>query len=386
MTDLVQAQAGGGLGGGPRLPEGAQASAVNLREHAAALASSAEQLQDEADEALLAQLEQSVATLNGSVLALSSLLQGFGGDIERQAVKVQQIAADVATQLALLKEDHSPDNVSTWKTGAVSLSQEAAALESLITASVQAAPTQSESGGGEGLGAITAEELQSVQLTHVEPPPEAGVPEWAEEEYRIDSARVMIASMDSDGLIGSMYFDDGSRIRTTHKSGPERGTHQGATTLQFNINDSIANALFIQASGMQETDRGFHKAKYRWLANAINNTPVSNLPSWVIPIDGPDTAEDISSEDPSGELRLFEIFRKVSNGQVQGWHPSRGTAVRFETNKQVISVLEAALAEIDGQGEGEEITDLAKRNEVFYNFVIRRLPDWEDYMRHPNDV
>src|SRR5262245_43203672 len=47
-----------------------------------------------------------------------------------------------------------------------------------------------------------------------------GVAEWAKAEYRSDARKTLIASMTPDRKIGSVYFDDGSRIRTTHAAGP----------------------------------------------------------------------------------------------------------------------------------------------------------------------
>jgi hypothetical protein len=64
-----------------------------------------------------------------------------------------------------------------------------------------------------------------------------------------------------------------------------------------------------------------------------------------------------------------------------GWHPSRGAAVKFQTGKPTVSVLLAGIGYLESQG----ITDKNKRNIAFYGFVTRRMPNYADFMRHPDD-
>jgi hypothetical protein len=403
MTDQAQVQVSGG--GGPRLPEGAKSSWGNLSGHGATLASLADQLQDEADEALLAQLEQSIISFNTNITTLSALLQGVGGDIERQVVRVQQVAADLAIHTALLKEDHSADNVANWRVGATSLATEVSTLDSLISARVlsESGATDGVGGGGDAeVPQITVEDLRSVQLTHVEPP-QTGIPDWAKEDYQGDgklvttdidgvvtdeyegARRVLIASMTPDRKIGSVYFDDGSRIRTTHSAGPAGESHGGLTNVQFNLVPDRAERAFIRDTGTPRSAPNFWRLHDEWLANYLNDTSVDDLPDWVTVVDEPEDAFDASQQNPPETLKLFEIFVSVS-GEVQDWHPSRGTAVEFETNKQVISVLLAALDEINGQGDGPRLTNVADRNRVFYDFIVRRIPDFADRIRDPRRV
>jgi hypothetical protein len=65
---------------------------------------------------------------------------------------------------------------------------------------------------------------------------------------------------------------------------------------------------------------------------------------------------------------------------VESWHPSRGTATKFETDKQTISVLNAAIVHISG------VSGPAERNQQFYDFVKSRLPNFVQFMRRPNEV
>ena len=211
-------------------------------------------------------------------------------------------------------------------------------------------------------------------LNHIEPP-ETGIPAWAADEYRADSARVLVASV-TGGKIGSIYFDTG-RIRTTHGAGPAREDHSTDTITQFNVDENQAVRVF------QRTQPKLWK-KYQWgafdewLAKALNKTPVKSLPAWIRKIDGPGDADVLDPTRDSG-LKLFEIFTRM--GRVVGWHPSRGAAVRFETHKQAVSVLNAAIDKADAAGG-----DARARNEVFYSFVQSRLPEFVAYLRRPDEV
>ena len=63
------------------------------------------------------------------------------------------------------------------------------------------------------------------------------VPQWAKDQYIAESPTTLTVSMTRDKKIGSIYFKDEGRIRTTHTHGPkETQIGKGTTVLQFNIN------------------------------------------------------------------------------------------------------------------------------------------------------
>ncbi|WP_318166586.1 hypothetical protein [Roseobacter sp.] len=227
----------------------------------------------------------------------------------------------------------------------------------------------------------------------------SSVPEWAEEEYKEESKVKLIASV-KDGLIGSIYFANG-RIRTTHGHGPELSKHdpKKTTTHQFNIDIKVAYKLFSDRNrGLfkllydatdpkkgdeerrTEASDQYRRTRKLWLSNYLINTPVDKLPDWVTPVPSHESAFDTEAADPPDNLTLFEVFKRVSNGKVQGWHPSRGIAAKFETNKQVVSVLKAAILHIHG------VTDTNERNTKFYDFIKKRLPDFAKQIRRPDQV
>ncbi|MGZ2256282.1 hypothetical protein [Roseobacter sp. A03A-229] len=225
-----------------------------------------------------------------------------------------------------------------------------------------------------------------------------GVPKWAKDEYKAHSKVTLIASV-KDGKIGSIYFANG-RIRTTHGDGPELERDEPTeNTRRFNLDQEKAFDLFLTRNrGIYElfyaqTDTSLSKEQReevaammlyqqysQWLAVYLKLAPLDQLPDWVTEVTGPDDAFDTSAANPPDNITLFEIFTKVSNGKVQSWHPSRGIAAKFETNKQVVSVLMAALKHIDG------VTDINQRNTMFYAFIKSRLPDFAKQIRKPDEV
>ena len=225
-----------------------------------------------------------------------------------------------------------------------------------------------------------------------------GVPKWARDQYCKDAKRTLIASV-ANGKIGSVYFEQG-RIRTTHSHGPEEELHSGTNRLQFNIDIKAAEAEFERSHPNIEADirdqiddslsrkqknRLFSKLYYRacdgWIARRLNNLAVDSLPSWATRVSGPEKAIDLSKGAPSSDTILFEVFVSVS-GEVQSWHPSRGVAAKFSTNKQVVSVLKAALKKL----EDENITQPGARNVAFYKFIRSRLPGFVSKIRPPSEV
>ncbi|MBL8346092.1 MAG: hypothetical protein JNN03_11670 [Rubrivivax sp.] len=227
------------------------------------------------------------------------------------------------------------------------------------------------------------------------------VPQWAREEYVAEAALTLIASV-SEGKIGSVYFPEG-RIRTTHRGGPLESSHKGSSTLQFNVDNTAATQEFeAQNPGIwheveeevamrwgaippkefkSRCSQTYARRRNRWLADRLAAATMKSLPSWAVAVTSPATAVDLASETPREGAALFEIFVSVS-GQVEGWHPSRGVAARFATDKQVVSVLKAALAQL----EVDKITDPAERNVAFYNFIKSRLPVFVSNIRAPEQI
>lgn len=206
-----------------------------------------------------------------------------------------------------------------------------------------------------------------------------GVPDWAKEEYTVEAKRNLVCSVDN-GKIGSVYFDDDTRIRTVHGSGPVKGGQPDKITAQFNIDWAKAKVSFAMLFPTPSRNRKTRDRQFkRWLSNYLTNTPVDSLPPWIKPVDGPDTAMPMDETNDRGDTKLFEVFTNI-NGQVEGWHPSRGVAAKFATNKQVISVLNAALVHIS------TIQGAKPRNVAFYKFVAERLPDFIGYIRKPEEV
>jgi hypothetical protein len=149
--------------------------------------------------------------------------------------------------------------------------------------------------------------------------------------------------MTKDGKIGSIYFDDSSRIRTTHFASPTEEQHDPEYSAQFNVNNALAQEAYEKSgqTGQQSFDK--------WLANELNGLTPENLPPWAKQISRPNQARNLETEGrPDGAETLFEIFTGI-NGKVESWHPSRGTATTLKTDKQTIAVLRAALAAADEQ-------------------------------------
>jgi hypothetical protein len=210
---------------------------------------------------------------------------------------------------------------------------------------------------------------------------EGGVAEWAKEEYKRESKRTVICSMTEDRKIGSVYFGEEGRIRTTHGAGPEKEKHEGKTTVQFNIDESKAIPAFETANPKLVGSKKYWSYFDQWLAQTLQNVTVDNAPAWATLVESPETAYDLQKGSPPENLKLFEIFKNI-NGQVESWHPSRGTATKFDTDKQTISVLNAAINHINTKG----LTDPGARNTAFYEFVESRLPSFVGYMRRPEEV
>ncbi len=221
----------------------------------------------------------------------------------------------------------------------------------------------------------------------------SGAPEWAKKNYKIQAKRMVIASMTPDGKIGSIYFDDGSRIRTTHGVSPTGEQHDKNRSVQFNVDEGTAQKEYL----LRHPEDGGFDGYDDWLKERLTGITPSNAPKWATIIDSPLKAHDKATKgNPTGSETLIEIFKSVS-GEYQGWHPSRGTATRFDTDKQTISVLRAALKHIDGlypkpDDWAKSTPEVARirnlRNQEFYKFVKSRSPESEivKAMRKPEEV
>ncbi|MEX0269738.1 DUF4157 domain-containing protein [Leptolyngbyaceae cyanobacterium UHCC 1019] len=212
---------------------------------------------------------------------------------------------------------------------------------------------------------------------------DGGVPEWAQEQYREESKRTVICSMTPDGKIGSVYFGAEGRIRTTHGAGPAKESHSNLTAVQFNIDEKRAMEEFKSVNPKEyASEEEMWNLFDRWLAGTLNRaTNADQLPGWMKLVDSPDTAHDLNTGSPPEDLKLFEIFKNI-NGKVESWHPSRGAAAKFKTDKQTISVLHAAIKHIDERG----IKNPKTRNTAFYAFVATRIPSFVTYMRKPAEI
>ena len=200
-------------------------------------------------------------------------------------------------------------------------------------------------------------------------PKERGVGEWAKEDYRTEAKRTVMASMTSDGKIGSVYFSDGNRIRTTHGVGPAKEHHAKERSVQFNVNEAQAQIEYDDEGSPDDFDT--------WLQKRLLRVTKSSVPAWAKLLDSPEKAHDRSEGNPTGSETLIEIFKSI-NGKLEGWHPSRGTAVKFETDKQTVAVLEAGIKAIDAKfpkpNDHEDLDDeiVERRQEIQEQFQSDR--------------
>lgn len=197
---------------------------------------------------------------------------------------------------------------------------------------------------------------------------------------RSTSRRTLICSMTPDRKIGSLYFEDGVRIRTTHRNGPERNQHRGPI-MRFNIDDGAAHREFRSMLRSLFLEMGSSPDFDRWLARRLTTAGAEDCPAWATRVHGPDSAFDAGDATPPPGTVMFEIFT-TARGEVSGWHVSRGIAAKFETDRRTVSVLEAALDQLSKNG----VTEPAARNEVFYEFVASRLPEFAANIRKPEEV
>ncbi|MGC3938332.1 hypothetical protein ACOTTU_11070 [Roseobacter sp. EG26] len=178
-----------------------------------------------------------------------------------------------------------------------------------------------------------------------------------------------ILSMDGD-KIGSVYFDDG-RIRTTHVAGPEdeRGGH--GMIERYNIDIALA-----EATHAAEVKAGTHDGLddfNEWASVRLWN---SDTHPWVI-AKLPNAEDMVAGPAPAGTI-LFENFGSA-DGAYEGYHPSRGAAVKEMMAPSDIAALEVAIAAV---GDG----NASKKNRDFFKKLLEESPELAARMRLPEEI
>ena len=201
-----------------------------------------------------------------------------------------------------------------------------------------------------------------------------------------DSTRIMV-SMDLNrgkdfGKIGSVYFPDGSRIRTTHEDGP--GSSQRESLRQLNVDtDAVPETL-------KKGDRGHRKRDYSKVDPKL--TDDSRTPSWARRVKYTGTgasqrleAPEIAKAKPSQDLR--ETFTR--GGQAKA-HISRGTAVGMELSYEALQALDQVVSDLDTDDSlmvnealrrsnpGEAARRIMEKNKRFYEGLQAPLPGGAD--------
>ncbi|MBN3922675.1 hypothetical protein [Nostoc sp. NMS4] len=128
-----------------------------------------------------------------------------------------------------------------------------------------------------------------------------------------------------------------------------------------------------------------YKIYSKWLIEGLKEAIKEKLPlpRWITLVNSPDAAHDLNIGRPPEGIKLVEIFIDTNGKILKKHHFSRGVATKFETDKYVISVLNAAIDHIDGMG----LEDIGERNTEFYKFVKVRLPKFVgDYIRDPDEI
>lgn len=192
----------------------------------------------------------------------------------------------------------------------------------------------------------------------------------------------LTASMTPDGKIGSLYFADGTRIRTTHGAGPmETKPDHERTNVRFNIKESLARKEFeeVEPDKRGRDDPEYWSAFDRWMAGVLNRASnAGQLPGWIVRVGA---ARSLSSDAPDEDTKLFEIF-KDAMGELDNWHPSRGAAVRFNASEASIRKVRTYLAKLDQSG----VSDPKTRNRLFYKYVQANVPDLADKIRSESEL
>ncbi|MEP1611379.1 MAG: hypothetical protein ABJL72_05595 [Roseobacter sp.] len=142
----------------------------------------------------------------------------------------------------------------------------------------------------------------------------------------------------------------------------------------------------------RSTYKGYYRKEARYIAKKLNVPKPSSMPAFVrlvtrgrkLPscasdaINSPDEAADMDSETTG---KLLEVFCDI-NGRLESWHPSRGAAKKWQTNKLVISDLHAAIKRL----KVKTIKGANARYIVFYIFVEQRVLDFAKLTRKPDEI
>lgn len=196
--------------------------------------------------------------------------------------------------------------------------------------------------------------------------------------------KITLMASVKNGKIGSIYFPDGSRIRTTHSQGPARETHANVNTYQFTVDDPASATAFEAANPAYKDKQGvgdYWDTLDRWVAEQLKGKDVTGVPAWATPIESADDAlpAGSSTSDAAKGKILFEVFTDAQ-GDVVSQHPSRGVAEKLETDTETVEVLNRALQAASGE------SDAAKRNEAFYAYVKQHAPAFAAKIRTPEEA
>lgn len=181
----------------------------------------------------------------------------------------------------------------------------------------------------------------------------------------------VLCSMTKNGKIGSVYFPDGTRLRMTHGAGPKREVNSHLHITRYSVNEKKALAAYCQ-EGM-----GYCDNLDQFIISELERG--RGIPEWAslirTPADVPDTISG------SETCRLIELFQKNQKVAYR-YHRSRGAAVRVSLDEYTLSVLEAAILQV----EAEPAKSIYEKNRLFYAYVAARVPDFAKRIRHYNEV
>ena len=192
----------------------------------------------------------------------------------------------------------------------------------------------------------------------------------------------------AEGKIGSVYYPDGSRIRTVHPSGPSSEAEDGVDG-QYNVDWSqVPRSLGVKKEdGTDQLDASKTRRKVAAeLRSKPGESDPKETPSWATPVGYSAEGKPLAPRagDQKKQPQLLEVFKN-------GLHPSRGAAVAMDLKVEELKVLQEAwdhisdgvLSEEEQQGKSkEEIRKLKEErapalNQRFYQYIQERLPESE---------
>lgn len=220
-----------------------------------------------------------------------------------------------------------------------------------------------------------------------------GIPEIGRDEF-LDAPITLIASMTPDGMIGSVYFPEGNRVRTTHASGPIHSNTGGRTTHQFSVSRQGVNAAFkatpAHAEAMKIPDgmarrKALSKKRKQYIKNYLRQTVMGEAaqPSWVNTYiqKAEDAIDTATAGLPDADTQLYEIYLGADQ-ELQGSHPSRGAAVQLPTTRRTAKALRDAAAHVEALDPPNE----REANDAFYAFLAKAAPDLAQRVRKADEV